>query len=108
MKNKRLIYIIIGVAFVLILLFLDLNLSKTLEIKTDFEKATPFFTILTPEARIKEKRIILSEPIYFKTFLPGVYDQADLTLDLDNPKNISIKVGLWIDDKPYDLQEYQA
>lgn len=95
MKLIRIIIIIGAILLVSFLILQDLAWSGKLEVQTDFNKFTPFFTILKPQDRIIMGDIayIQAEPAYFDLYLPRDFDKAILEIKYKNEFDYPIKIG---------------
>lgn len=114
MKTQKIILIIsriliISVAVVLAVFLIAQNLvwSGQLEMKTDFSKFTPYFSILKPQARIimSEKNKVVGEPIWFDVSLPRDFQRANLEISYKDDYGYKLKIGPNIG-ADWDFQEF--
>ncbi len=87
-------------AVLLFLLLQDIAWTGRLEIKTDFLKFTPYFTVLKPQDRVKMSVVneILIEPLHFDVYLPNYFDKAAVELEYKNPGKKEVLLGPSIKD----------
>ncbi|MCX6744219.1 MAG: hypothetical protein NTX82_01710 [Candidatus Parcubacteria bacterium] len=85
-----------GVIVVLLLLLVnDLAWAGSLQVKTDFLKFTPYFSILKPQDRVTMSEInyLKAEPIYFDLYLPRDFDKATVKIEYKNEFGYKISLG---------------
>lgn len=97
-KISKILTIITVLAVLAVLAFIfadDLAWSGSLEVKTDFLKFTPYFSVLKPQDRVTmtEVNYVKAEPIYFDLYLPRNFDQAKVEIEYQNEFGYKMSLG---------------
>lgn len=97
MKTLIRILIILGVLGVIAFLIAqDLAWSGQLEVKTDFLKFTPYFSVIKPQESVMMENgvnYVKAEPIYFDLYLPRDFDQARVEVEYKDEFGYKILLG---------------
>lgn len=115
MKDKKTITIIniIGIVIIIASVFYflqkDLVLSNRLELKSDFSKKNPMFSVLFPEQRLIKNSdgfIINESPVYFDLRSPIKFDNAKITIEFQNPESTDILLSVQTDQGDWIFENY--
>ena len=91
------ILIICGVVGTIIFLIAqDLAWSGVLEVKTDFLKFTPYFSVLKPQEQIVMQaglNYVKAEPVYFDLYLPRDFSRANVQVEYKDENGYKILLG---------------
>jgi hypothetical protein len=97
MKIWSRILIILGVLVVIAFLIAqDLAWSGKLEVKTDFLRFTPYFSVIKPQERVmmgNGVNYVKAEPIFFDLYLPRDFDQAKVEVEYKDEFGYKILLG---------------
>jgi hypothetical protein len=95
-RNIRILIIIGVVGTIIFLIAQDLAWSGVLEVKTDFLKFTPYFSVLKPQEQVVMQNgvnYVKAEPIYFDLYLPRDFDQAKVDVEYKDEFGYKILLG---------------
>ncbi|MCX6740464.1 MAG: hypothetical protein NTZ49_04525 [Candidatus Parcubacteria bacterium] len=90
------IIVIVGTAAILLFVFLqDFAWLGYREIKTDFLKFTPYFSVLKPQDRIvmAKTNYLQAEPVYFDLYLPRDFIRIKVEMKYKNEYGNKILLG---------------
>lgn len=91
------IFVILGVIGVIIYLIAqDLAWIGKLEVKTDFSRFTPYFSVIKPQENVileNGVNYVKAEPVYFDLYLPRDFDQAKVEVEYKDEFGYKILFG---------------
>jgi hypothetical protein len=95
LKIIRIVLICLAGLTVIFFISKDLAWLGKLEFQTDFNKFTPFISILKPQdqVEIKDLAYIKQEPVWFDIYMPRDFEVARLDFTYKNDYNYKIEVG---------------
>ena len=77
----------------IVLVWFDFNIDRSLKIETNFTKDTPRISEFTPPGLV-EQNLIKGERVFFKVHLPSIYNRGELNFQLSNVEDREVIVGL--------------
>ena len=118
MKNQtwsKILIICFCLAVIFILVAFDFAWSGKLEVKSDFSRFTPYFSVLKPQeyAQLNSNPILINNfPVYFDLYLPRDFGKAEIFVIYQDEFERQIILGLntklgWQEKRLVDLAEKQ-